>query len=232
MDCFCLNNENKELELALDSDVNIELKNNSSLTLKIINLNNDKNVKFSAKVGENSELKVIFADFSKRNINIKSNVRLLGRKSSCEWHLATLSSGETLKKFDVNFYHEVGNSKALMDNYGVAKDASNIIFTGVNHIKEGSKKSETHQKAKIILFDKFASGTASPILKIDENDVVASHGAVVGQLNSDHMFYLMSRGLSKKEAKELITRGYLEPISRLFNDSNRELIEKAIKEAM
>lgn len=229
---LCLNNQNKEIEIALDDDVSVELTNGASLLLKLININKAKNVEISAKIGENCSFNVIFADFSKGDINVKSDVKLVARKAICEWHLATLSSASSVKKFDINFYHEVGETKALMDNYGVAKDTSNIIFTGVNHIKEHAKKSETHQKAKIILFDKDASGTASPVLKIDENDVIASHGAIVGQLNSDHMFYLMSRGLSKADAKELITRGYLEPICKHFSDSNKELLLNAIKEAM
>ena len=46
------------------------------------------------------------------------------------------------------------------------------------------------------------------------------------------MFYLMSRGLTKEEAKMIITLGYLQPISKHFNDENKALIEEAIKEAM
>ncbi len=119
-----------------------------------------------------------------------------------------------------------------MDNYGVAKEKSNIVFTGVNHILEGAKGSETIQNAKIIVFDEESSGTASPVLRIDENDVKASHGAVVGQLNEDHMFYLMSRGLNKEEARALITLGYLQPISRQFSEKTQEKILKLIQEAM
>ncbi|HBF67879.1 MAG TPA: hypothetical protein DDW20_00960 [Firmicutes bacterium] len=107
-----------------------------------------------------------------------------------------------------------------------------MVFSGINHIKTGAKKSVTSQNAKIIVFDRNAVGIASPILKIDENDVKASHAAIVGQLNSDHMFYLMSRGLSKEDARQLITLGYLEPISKLFNAENKEKIKKAIEEAI
>ena len=77
----------------------------------------------------------------------------------------------------------------------------------------------------------FSKGS-SPILKIDENEVQASHGAVVGQLNSDHMFYLMSRGLTKEEARMIITLGYLKPISVNFSQDIQDKIEQAIKEAM
>lgn len=224
--------ENKVIELTNFNDLKVEVLDGSSLTLKLANFSKNEKMNFSAKVGKDSTLAVIFADFAQSNINFKSQVNLIEEGASCTWHLATLSNAKFEKKFDVSFVHDVGDTTALMDNYGVAKDESNIVFSGVNYIKNGSKRSNTKQNAKIIVFDKEARGTASPILKIDENDVQASHGAVVGQLNSDHMFYLMSRGLNKEEARMIITLGYLKPISNNFSEEVQSEIEEAIKEAM
>ncbi|MCQ2793307.1 MAG: SufD family Fe-S cluster assembly protein [Bacilli bacterium] len=224
--------ENKEIEMSELTDLNLSLFDGATLTLKLLKLDDSKDIKISAKVGQNSHLVVFFADFSKRDILLKSDIHLIEENASCEWHLASLSSATSIKHFDVSFYHNVGSTKALMDNYGVARDKSKIVFSGVNHIKNGSKKSITNQVAKIIVFDKDSIGVASPILRIDENDVSASHSASVGQLNSDHMFYLMSRGLNKNEARELITRGYLQPISEKFSIENKSKIEIAIKEAL
>ena len=107
---------------------------------------------------------------------------------------------------------------AEMDNYGVARHESKLIFSGANEIINGAIKSKTSQKAKIIVFDPLASGKANPYLNIYENDVMASHAAVVGKLSEDHLFYLMSRGLNIEEAKKLITYGYLMPIAQYFKD--------------
>lgn len=225
-------NENKDIELTSLSNLFIELKNDSILNLKLINFNNIENIEISAKVGQNSVLNVVFAEFSNANIVVKSNVDLLEKGATCNWQLATLSSNTSLKKFDISFNHEKSSTFADMNNYGVARDKSQIIFTGCNHIKEGSKASITKQNAKIIVFDKEAIGVASPILKIDENDVSASHGAIVGQLNLDHMFYLMSRGLTKEEARKLITLGYLSPISKYFSKKIQEKIANVISGVM
>lgn len=226
------NRENRVIELDNFSDLNIEVLDGSSLTLKLANFSNLENLKISAKIGKDSTFDVVFADFAQSNITVKSQVNLVEEGASCTWHLATLSNAKFKKVFDVSFIHEVGHTTALMDNYGVAKDESNIVFSGISHIKNGAKKANTKQNAKIIVFDKKSNGTASPILKIDENDVQASHGAVVGQLNSDHMFYLMSRGLNKEEARMIITLGYLNPISVKFSENIQRRIEQAIKEAM
>lgn len=226
------NKENKEVEISNFSELNIELKDDAKLLLKIINFNNIENIKISVKIGQNSQLDVIFAEFSNSNISVKSNVDLCKEGATCNWKLATLSNNTSKKTFDISFNHLAGHTNADMDNYGVARDKSYIVFSGVNHILEGSKSSVSKQNAKIIVFDKEAGGTASPILRIDENDVVASHGAVVGQLNSDHMFYLMSRGLDKESARKLITLGYLKPISVYFNKQIQEKIEYTIMEAL
>jgi len=224
--------EKRELELVNFCELNLEMKEDSELVLKLANFESRENIKITANLGQNSKLDVIFADFSNSKINVKSQVNLNKEGASCKWHLATLSNKDFIKKFDISFTHYVGNTYALMDNYGVSRDKSTIIFTGVNHILKGAKSSETIQNAKIIVFDPEAKGTASPILKIDENDVKASHGAVVGQLNEDHMFYLMSRGLTKEEARGLITLGYLQPISKHFSNDVQSKIETIIKEAM
>ena len=226
------NKETSELELTSFSDLEIEVEDDCSLVLKLANFENAENLKITANLGYNSSFDVVFADFSDSNISVKTQVNLNKEGANCRWHLATLSSHENHKKFDISFTRHVGNTYALMDNYGVAKEKSNIVFTGVNHILEGAKGSETIQNAKIIVFDEESGGTASPVLRIDENDVKASHGAVVGQLNEDHMFYLMSRGLNKEEARALITLGYLQPISRQFSEKTQEKILNLIQEAM
>ena len=226
------NRENKVIELTDFLDLDIRVSDGSNLTLKLANFRSVDNLKIRARIGKDSSFAVIFADFSNGNIKLDSKVDLIEKGANCTWHLATLASQKSNKIFDVSFSHKVGETTALMDNYGVAKDESNIIFSGCNHIENGAKKSITKQNAKIIVFDKSANGTASPILKIDENDVQASHGAVVGQLNSDHMFYLMSRGLNKEEARMLITLGYLKPISDKFSKEVQDKIEQAIREAI
>jgi Fe-S cluster assembly protein SufD len=110
----------------------------------------------------------------------------------------------------------------LMSNYGIAEDTSKLVFAGVSEIQKGAKKTHTPAKSpKIIVFDPKADALASPILKIGENDVEASHAAVVGRLSEEHLFYLESRGVDEAMAKRLITLGYLKPIE-LFSDPKIE----------
>lgn len=226
------NNEKRVLEYVDFSDLKIELSEGSNLILKLANFKENANIKIYGKVRKNAGISVVFADFSKDFTRISSQIDLAEEGANCDWHLATLANKKDDKTFDISFKHLVGKTTSVMDNYGVARDDSKIVFSGVSHITEGAKKSNAKQNAKIIVFDKNSQGVASPILKIDENEVQASHGAVVGQLNSDHMFYLMSRGLTRDDARTLITLGYLKPVASQFSDEVQLKIENAIKEVM
>ena len=226
------NNEKRVLEYTKFSDVNLVLNEGSELTLKLANFEENSEIKITGNIGKYARISVVFADFSSGNSKIVSQINLVEEGATCDWHLATLANKKDNKIFDISFKHLVGKTTSLMDNYGVARDDSKIVFSGVSHITEGAKGSNAKQNAKIIVFDKNSQGVASPILKIDENEVQASHGAIVGQLNSDHMFYLMSRGLTRDEARMLITLGYLKPVSKEFSEETQKLIEEAIKEAM
>ena len=235
MDCSCIclkKNEKRVLEYTDFSDLNIELQEGSNLLLKLANFKENNEIKIFGKVGKNAGISVVFADFSKNFTKVTSQIDLAEEGANCDWQLATLSNKKDKKEFDISFKHLVGKTNSNMNNYGVARDESKIVFSGVSHITEGAKGSNAKQNAKIIVFDENAQGVASPILKIDENDVQASHGAIVGQLNSNHMFYLMSRGLTHDEARLLITLGYLKPVSNQFSEKTQFLIENAIKEAM
>ena len=226
------NNEKLVLEYTKFSDVNLTLEDGSDLVLKLANFEENSEIKIYGKIGKYARISVVFADFSKGNTKVISQIDLSEEGANCDWHLATLSNKKDNKIFDISFKHLVGKTTSNMDNYGVARDDSKIVFSGVSHITEGAKSSNAKQNAKIIVFDPNSQGVASPILKIDENEVQASHGAIVGQLNSDHMFYLMSRGLTRDEARMIITLGYLKPVSNKFSEETQSMIENTIKEAM
>lgn len=170
-----------------------------------------------------------FADFSKGSGTFRLSVFLEGEGASCEFHGAVLSKDSDKKTIEASCYHMAPHTEGLMENYGISENQSHLVFTGISQIQNGAHGSQTRQSAKIIVFDPRCLARCSPVLKIDENDVSASHAAIVGKLNEDHMFYLMSRGLDAKEARRLITLGYLKPIETYFDDADRSRIDEAIE---
>ena len=204
--------------------IHFVLNDYASLHLSMLATGDVSDFKLVADLGKYAEIDAYLADFIQNKNKSLININLNGEESACAWHLASLATEKDEKSFDVSVFHNVKNTYCRLDNYGVCLGESKLTFSGICKINEGSSGSKAHQNAKIMVFDEACKGIAKPILKIDENDIEASHAAVVGKINDDHLFYLTSRGLSETQAKELITLGYLNPILKGFDDE--EMKEK------
>lgn len=201
-----------------NKNIKFILKNNAFLKLNFLSLTQSACGNYLFYLEESSNAFVAMADLVKGNVDFNATFNLLGDNANSEWHLASLGADNDKKVFNINFNHVAKNTTGVMSNYGVVEDESMMHFKGISHIKNGSIKSKTHQSAKIMVFDPKCHAKANPILKIDENDIEASHAAIVGKVNDEHMFYLCSRGISENDAKQLITLGYLKPITNYFED--------------
>lgn len=177
------------------------------------------NVKRQLILEDNAEITFIFPDFSAGDRIISFETVLRGRNAKADWNLSTFSSNNEKKEFNISFSHYGEASNADMKNYGVLLDAGTLIFSGNSTIYEDVKGAETHQTARIIVFDPNGKAEANPNLNIYHNDVIAaSHAATVGKVNDEHLYYLGARGLDELAAKKLITKGYLQPIIELIDD--------------
>src|SRR5690606_28219319 len=94
----------------------------------------------------------------------------------------------------------------------VMRDEATAIINGITKIEHGATKSDGQQTERVLMLSPKARGDANPILLIDEDDVTAGHAASVGQVNIEHVHYLMSRGIPKEEAERLIIYGFLYPV--------------------
>ena len=215
-----------------DSNILFELKEGSSLSLSIFAYDEVKNLKMNGELDKNASISVYFADFSQKQNTSDITINLNKEGANALWHLASLSTQKDKKLIGVSIYHKAPETFARVDNYGVAKDESKLVFSGTSHILNGSIKSSTQQNTKIMVFDPKSDAIAKPILKIDENDIEASHSAAVGKISDEEVFYLTSRGLNEEQAKMLITLGYLKPIFKGFDETEIEKMNKIIEERL
>ena len=175
-----------------------------------------KPCKIEVNLCENAIFEMNFADFGAWSGELKVILNMVGEGGVFNFRCASYSSVNDKKRISVDVNHLSPRGKSLVSCYGIASGKSEIHFEGCSYIQKGSVSTSTRQEAKAILFDELSQGYCSPVLKIDENEVTASHAASVGRVNDDHLFYLLSRGLSITEARKIITLGYLKPIVRHF----------------
>ena len=233
IDGLLLSGEQVSIEIEVNSSCDILLNNIKDVKGLTIVINKDSNVTLSFIAEEemkssniniivksNATLTGYFADFSEKTLDLHCKVNLMEEGASCTYRVASLVAGDDHKLVDVSIDHTSQKTYGKFDCYGICKDNGKITVAGTSHVFKGSIKSKAQQNCKIMVFDENSDATAKPVLKIDENDLEASHGAVVGKINDEHLFYLTSRGLSVETAKELITWGYLKPILEGFKEES------------
>ena len=144
---------------------------------------------------------------------ISENVtNLVGNGSNSNAKTVVVGRGEQKQNFTTNIRHFGKNSEGFILSHGVMKDSASAIFNGIGKIEHGASKANAEQETRVLMLSEKARGDANPMLLIDEDDVMAGHAASVGRVDPLQLYYLMSRGISKKEAERLIIHGFLAPV--------------------
>ena len=125
--------------------------------------------------------------------------------------------------------HDVPNCTSHQTYKGVLNDKSRGVFNGKVFVAVGASGTDGYQSNKNLLLSNEARVDTKPQLEIFNDDVKCSHGATVGQLEEEELFYLLSRGLNESLAKNLLTYGFAEEI---VNKIEIESIKKQLDEAV
>ena len=125
--------------------------------------------------------------------------------------------------------HLIDNTKSYQLIKSVLDKDSKSVYQGKIYVNSDAQKTDGYQLSKAILLSENAEFNAKPELEIYADDVKCSHGSASGSLNQDSIFYLMSRGLSYKQSKELLINGFLLDVIEKITDSEvRNLIKNLI----
>jgi Fe-S cluster assembly protein SufD len=144
--------------------------------------------------------------------------------------------GEGKQHFDHHTVHDhrAGKTRSNLDFKVVLKDRSRSAYTGLIRIEPGCPDSEAYQENRNLLLNDGARAESIPELEILTDEVKCTHGATMGTLDAQHLFYLMSRGIDRAEAIRLIVGGFIEPtLSRLDEDLSARLrrhVEESVKD--
>ncbi len=228
---FCVK-KNRIVTLYLNvlnsSDIEIDIEENSLLKLLIIVDGQNNNINLNVNCKKEATFQCVFGDFTNSNTTFNSKVDLAGEESKGEVIFSAVSNERYKKHYVCNFNHLNVKTESNLKSFGVSLKNSEISIKGDSFIPKYAIKSKASQDAKIILFDKESRGIASPILKIECDDIKANHACSIGSINEDHLYYLMSRGLDIETVRKLIVLGYITPIKNYFNDDVKEYIDTFI----
>jgi Fe-S cluster assembly protein SufD len=117
---------------------------------------------------------------------------------------------------NVHMEHQAPNCRSLQLFKGVLDGVSRSSFEGKIYVLPDAQKTDAFQLNKHLLLSEHTIANSKPNLEIFADDVKASHGSTVGQMDPEHVFYLKARGLSEKESKQLLIQGFNQEISDLL----------------
>lgn len=125
--------------------------------------------------------------------------------------------------------HDVPNCTSHQTYKGILNDKSRGVFNGKVFVAVGAHGTDGYQSNKNLLLSNDARVDTKPQLEIFNDDVKCSHGATVGQLEEEELFYLLSRGLNESLAKNLLTYGFAEEIvNKIEIQSIKKQLDAAI----
>lgn len=208
----------------------INLKNNSNCNVSIINLINDSSdsfLSFENNLESNSSLTHNIIDLGGK-IKISNYYSKLNDNSNN--NLNNIYFGTDNDIIDMNYYMDIigKNANCNINSQGALNKKAIKNFKGTIDFKKGSSKSNGNELENVILLSKEAKSKSLPMLLCSEEDVIGSHGVSSGKIDDEKLFYLMTRGLSKKEAEKLIVNSNFDKIINEIKD--KKIKEEILKE--
>ena len=211
---------------------NFDLKENAILKNYKIDKIENKNIKYSfnnIEQNKNTISETFILSSGSNFFKSEVNCNLKGEHSSA------FVNG--IFSLDKNKHHEIRttvnhlteNTKSYQLIKSVLEDSSKAVYQGKIFVNSDAQKTDGYQLSKAILLNKDSEFNAKPELEIYADDVKCSHGSASGSLNEDSIFYLMSRGLSYNQARELLINGFLLDVVEKITDSEiKNLIKNMI----
>ncbi len=194
-------------EVFANQDSKINFYHVDNWTKNVYNFTN-----IAGNLERNASINWISGCFGGKLNKLRIDTNFNGQGSQCSNLGIFLGKGREHIDFTTNMYHNAENTTndVLVD--GILKDESSSVYRGLIKIEKQAQKTNSYLANHILKMGDKTLANSIPSLKIDANDVKASHGATVGQIDEEHLFYLMARGLSRAEAERLIVEGFFEPV--------------------
>jgi len=184
-----------------------------------------------ASVGRNSMLNWNFGLFGGKFTKLNLDMYLDGEGAVVKNYGVYFGIQNQHFNIHTNAYHNVPNTSYDILSKGVLLDNAATTHRGLIKISKNAPQTKAMLRGHTLLLSEQAQSNIVPALEIDNNDVVAGHEATVGQVDELQLFYLMCRGITRKDAEKLIVQGYFEPILRSISfESFKEDIQRLINE--
>lgn len=184
-------------------------------------------------LGKDCHAELVVAATGARLAKVYMDVAMMGAGSTAR--ISGLIIGDGKQHFDFQSLqdHFAPNCMSDLLVKGALRDEAVSVYSGLIKIRKDAQHSDAYQANRSLILSPKAKADSIPKLEIEANDVRCTHGATMGQVDADQLFYLQSRGFSLEEAQNTLVHGFFQPvIDRIALEQVRQQIHEAIDEAL
>ena len=186
-----------------------------------------------ARIGRDANLDWIFGAVGSRVSKNFSDLDLIGRGASGRMSGFYFTDGVQHLDHDTQQNHFAPNTSSDLLFKGALRENSRSVWQGMIYVAPGAQKTDGYQANRNLILDSNARADSIPGLEILADDVRCTHGATVGKIDPEQIFYLLSRGIRYEQAERLIVEGFFDPImQRIPFEGVRSRFQQEIVEKM
>ena len=178
---------------------------------------------YTVGAGERLELTFVVLPGESRDIDVA--IDLVGEGAEVSLKGLYLCGGDERVNFRILMHHRAPGCVSRQLFNGIAGGSSRVTFEGRIIVAPDAQKTEAYQENHNIVLSDQAHAETMPQLEIYADDVKCSHGATVGRLDEEALFYMRTRGVPERDAKVLQMLSFLSPVTP---EDKRESVEKAV----
>ena len=183
-----------------------------------------------ARIDRDAELDFVAGGFGSKKGKIRIQNDLAGPGATSRVTGAYFADGQQHLDYDTFQEHIAPHTTSDFAFKGVLNASASAVWRGMIRVEEAAQKTNAYQENRNLLLSKTAHADSIPGLEIMANDVRCTHGATLGQVDREQLFYLMARGLSRAEAERLIVRGFFQDVlDRIELEPVREALGAALE---
>ena len=213
------------VEINVGKDANLRFVELQSWGRHVWNFSHER-----ARVDRGGNLDWIFGAVGSRLTKNFSDLDLAGEGAQGRMSGFYFTDGTQHLDHDTQQNHLAPHTTSDLLFKGALKGKSRSVWQGMIYVAPGAQKTDGYQANRNLVLDDQARADSIPGLEILADDVRCTHGATVGKLEQEPLFYLKSRGIPQKEAEQLVVEGFFDPImQRIPFEGVRERFQQAIQ---
>lgn len=180
-------------------------------------------------IGEGAKVEYIQLFLGKGNLYSGCRMDLNGKESNFATETGYLGQAQQILDYNMVANHFGEKTMSYINSDGALRGQAHKVFRGTIDFKRGSSGAEGQEEESVLLLGDDVENKTIPLILCAQEDVKGNHGATIGELDEDTMFYFGARGIDREAAERIVTGAKLEHICDLMKD---EAAEKIAKEAL